>query len=109
MLPSEMVILMAIAICRNNGKKLLTHRMDITSEYIAYLYNSLATRGFLKRHGAADYHLTTTGREAVLEFLSQNGIRAKDVIKRLQLLGIDIGHEQEQRIGQLEKEAVKFK
>ena len=43
MFPSEMVILMAIAVNKDTGKKLLTRPMDVTGEYIGYLYDSLVT------------------------------------------------------------------
>jgi predicted transcriptional regulator len=109
MLPSEMVILMAIAIDKNTGKKLLTRPMDITSEYIGYLYHSLVKRGYLRRHSPSHYQLTPLGRGAILEFLHKNKTRAKDVVKRLQLLGIEINPSQEQKIGKFEKEAIKIK
>ena len=107
MLPSEMVILMAIAIHRNTSEKLLTRSMDITGEYIGYLYHSLVKRGYLKMCSSSNYKLTTKGREAVFEFMNKNKTRAKDVMKRLKLLGISIGPGQEQMMDQLEKEAVK--
>ena len=107
MLPSEMIILMAIIVNRNAGNKLRTRPMDVTGEYIGYLYNSLISRGYLKENRTRGYQLTPTGREAVFDFLKQNRNRSKDVVKRLQLLGIDISPAQEQRIDKLEKEAVK--
>ena len=109
MLPSEMVILMAIGVNKNTGKKLLTRPMDITGEYIGYLYNSLVSRGYLKGHRSTGYQLTPIGREAILEFIHKNKTRAKDVVKRLKLLGIEISPEQEQKLGKLEKEAIKAK
>lgn len=109
MLPSEMIILMAIAINKNTGKKLLTRPMDVTSEYIGYLYSSLANRGYLKGHRSTGYQLTPLGRQAILEFLHKNETRAKEVLKRLQLLGIEISPAQEQKIGKLDREAIKVK
>ena len=109
MLPSEMIILMAICINKNIGKKLLTRPMDVTSEYIGYLYHSLVRRGYLKRLSSASYQLTPIGREAVLEFLKTNETRAKDIVKRLQMLGIEISPKQEQKIDELEKESIKVK
>jgi predicted transcriptional regulator len=109
MFPSEMIILMAIAAGEDTGKKLLTRPMDITSEYIGYLYHSLVKRGYLKRHGSARYQLTAIGREALVEFLRKNGTRAQDVVKRLKLLGIEISPKQERELSKLEKEAIKVK
>jgi predicted transcriptional regulator len=106
MFPSEMVILMAIAANKDSGKKLLARPMDITSEYIGYLYSSLVNRGYLKGHRSTGYQLTAIGRESILEFLHKNGTRAKDMVKRLQLLGIEISPEQEQKIDKLKKEAI---
>jgi predicted transcriptional regulator len=109
MLPSEMIILMAIVVNRNTGKKLLTRPMDVTGEYIGYLYDSLVSRGYLKGHRSTGYQLTPIGREAILEFIHKNKTRARDVVKRLQLLGIEISPEQKQKLGKLEKEAIKVK
>ncbi|MFC1970881.1 hypothetical protein ACFLV0_02965 [Chloroflexota bacterium] len=106
MLPSEMIILMAICINRNNSRKLLTRPMDVTNEYIGYLYHSLVRRGYLKRLYSASYQLTPIGIEAVLEFLKTNETRAKDIVKRLQMLGIEISPKQEQKIDTLEKESI---
>ena len=109
MLPSEMIILMAIAIDKNSGRKLLTRPMDVTGEYIGYLYRSLVNRGFLKGHRSTGYQLTLLGRESILEFLHKNKTMAKDVVKRLRLLGIEISPAQEQKIGKLKMEAIKVK
>ena len=109
MLPSEMIILMAIGVNKNTGKKLLTRPMDITSEYIGYLYDSLVIRGYIKGHSSTGYQLTVIGREAILEFVKKNKTRAEDVVKRLQLLGIEISPKQEQKISEFEKEAIRVK
>ena len=89
MLPSEMAILMAIAIDRNNSKRMLSRPMDITGEYIGYLYDSLASRGYLKKHGAKDYRLTPAGQEAIARFLKKQTSGTGDPRKRLRRLGID--------------------
>ena len=109
MLPSEMIILMAIAIDKNTGQKLLTRPMDVTSEYIGYLYTSLVNRGYLKGHRSTGYQLTPLGREAILGFLHKNGTKAKDIVKRLQLLGIEISPAQEQKISKFKMETIKVK
>jgi predicted transcriptional regulator len=109
MLPSEMIILMAIVVNKNTGQKLLTRPMDITGEYIGYLYNSLVNRGYLRGHRLTGYQLTPIGREAISEFLKKNKTKAKDVVKRLQLLGIEVSPEQEQKLIRLEKEAITVK
>ena len=106
MLPSEMVILMAITINKRTGQKLLTNPLDITSEYIGYLYNSLVNRGFLKGHRTTGFRLTTIGREAIQNFVRKNRSKDLDVVERLHLLGIEISPEQERKIFQVEKEAV---
>jgi len=97
---------MTIAVASDSGKKLLTRPMDVTGEYIGYLYESLVRRGFLKKKGARGYELTSKGREALLEFLLENrtGI-IKDTIKTLQQLGFEYG----QKIDGLVKEAIEGK
>ena len=102
MFPSEMVILMAIAVAGDSGKKLLTRPMDVTGEYVGYLYDSLVKRGYLKRNKSRGYQLTSMGREALFEFLRKNKTRAEDTIKTLQRLGIEVSQE----IGKLEEEAI---
>ncbi len=106
MLPSEMVILMATTINKSTGQKLLTSQMDITSEYIGYLYNSLVNRGYLKGHRSTGFQLTTIGREAIHNFIKKNGSTAMDVVQRLRLLGIEISSEQEKKLCKLEQESV---
>ena len=109
MFPSEMVILMAIAGAGDSGKKLLTRPMDITGEYIGYLYNSLVNRGYLKYRSPTNYQLTPIGREAIADFMKKNKTRSKDVAERLKMLGIDMNPEQEHKMERLEKKAVKVK
>ena len=105
MFPSQMVILMAIAVNRDAGKKLLTRPMDVTSEYIGYLYDSLVNRSYLRGNRSRGYQLTSIGREALLEFLHKNETKAKDMIKRLQQLGI----EYTQEMDKLGKEVIEVK
>jgi len=105
MFPREMVILMAIVEAGQFGRKLVTQPMDITGEYIGYLYASLVRRGYLKGNSSRGYQLTVKGREAVLEFLSNNRTNARDRIKALQQLRIEIGQE----IDKLKTEATAIK
>jgi predicted transcriptional regulator len=107
MLPSEMIILMAIGVNGKSGKKSLSRPLDINSEYIGYLYNSLVNRGYLKHHGSDGYELTPIGRETIFDFMRKNKTMSKDIIKRLQLLGIEISPEQMQKINKLEQEVIK--
>ena len=105
MFPSEMVILMAIAVAGDSGKKLLNRPMDVTGEYITYLYNSLVRRGYLKGNSSRGYQLTLKGREALFEFLRKNETMVKDTVKTLQQLGIETG----QGIDKVRREAIKVK
>jgi len=102
MFPSEMIILMAIEVSRDSGKKLLTHPMGVTGEYISSLYDSLIRRGYLKKPSFKGYQLTLKGREALFEFLLENKTRVKDTIETLQQLGI----ESSQEIDELVKEVI---
>ena len=105
MFPSEMAILMAIAVTRGAGEKLLNRPMDVVGKYVGYLYDSLVTRGYLKRGGSTGYQLTPKGREALFEFLYENKAKVKDAITALQRLGIEINLEEDS----LEKEAIRVK
>jgi len=101
--PSEMVILMAIAVTRDAGEKLLNRPMDVVGKYLGYLYDSLVTRGYLRRDDSRGYKLTPKGRESLFEFLYANKTRVKDAVKALQRLGIEINLEEDS----LEREAIK--
>ena len=109
MLPSEMIILMATVFNKKTGRKLLTRPMDITGEYIGYLYDSLVNRGYQRGHRKTGYQLTVTGRDAVLDFIRKNRTRSEDVVARLQMLDIKISPEQEQRIARLGKESINIR
>ena len=97
MLPSEMIILMAIAVNQKTGKNLLSRPMDATGEYIGYLFNSLVNRGYLKQNGAQSYQLTPMGHDVIFDFIKKNQTRLRDIVRRLRLLGIDMSPEQEQK------------
>ena len=103
MLPSEMVILMAIAITRDSGRKLLNRPMDISGEYVDNLYGSLVKRGYIDGDNSSGYQLTWQGMAAVVEFLLQNKSRIKDTVHALKKLGID----KSQEIDKLAEEVVK--
>jgi hypothetical protein len=107
MLPSEMIILMAIIINKNTGKRLLQRPMDVTSEYIGYLYESLMVRGYLKEARPQTYQLTPSGKKAIFDFIKLNKTRAKDVVQRLQMLGIEISLKEVEKISGIEKETLK--
>ena len=107
MFPGEMVILMAMTINKDAGRELLTRPMDVSNEYIVNLYNSLVHRGFLKKNGAMNYKLTPSGRETLEEFLQSNTYRARDSIKRLRQLGIEISKKLEQKVDRVERQTVK--
>ncbi len=89
MLPGEMVILMAIGVARDSGKKLLTRPMDVSSEYIDYLCDSLVERGYIEGNNSSGFQLTWTGMATLVEFLLQDKARIKDTVQGLQQLGID--------------------
>jgi len=103
MFPSEMAILIAITVAGNSSKKLLTQPMDVTGEYISYLYDSLVRCGYLKKDSSREYQLTSKGREALVEFLYTNKTGVKDAVKTLQQLGIEVDLD----VDNLEKEAIK--
>jgi len=105
MFPSEMAILMAIAVTSDSGKKLLNRPMDVVGIYIGYLYDSLVRRGYLKKGGSREYQLTPKGSEALSEFLYANKTKVKDTIKTLHQLGIEINLEEDS----LEKEAIRVR
>ena len=102
MFPGEAAMLMAIAVVRDSGKKLLPRPMDVVGGYIGYLYDSLLSRGYIKRDNSREYQLTSRGREALLEFLNTSKTSVKDTLKTLQPLGIEINVE----VDNLEEEVV---
>ena len=105
MFPSEMAILMAIAVTSDSGKKLLNRQMDVVGIYIGYLYDSLVSRGYLKKNSSENYQLTPKGGEALSEFMCMNKTSVKGAVKTLQRLGIEVNLEEDS----LEKEAILVK
>lgn len=103
MLPGEMVILMAIAVTRGSGNKLLASPTDVNDEYVSQLCDSLVRRGYLQGAGPQKYELTPGGKETIIEFLRQNKVRINDTMQALQQLGIEKSRE----IDKLAEEAVK--
>ena len=98
MFPSEMVVLLAIALPSDSGRTLLNRPMDIMNEYIGSLYNSLVRRGYLTKKGSKRYKLTSLGRDALTEFLNDNRAQIEDISKVLQQLGIESSHDIEEAL-----------
>lgn len=99
MFPSEIIILLARAVLSNSGPA-LNRPMDVMSEYVEYLYNSLAWRGYLKSTDSNGFKLTSLGEEELSKLMNDNRSRAVDVMKALQQLGIEtINKMEELRIG----------
>ncbi len=93
MLPGEMVILMAIGVTRDSGKELLTRQMDVSSEYIGDLCDSLIERGYIEGNNSSGYQLTWTGMAVLVEFLLQDKAGIRDTVQALQHLDIDRSQE----------------
>jgi len=105
MFPSEMVILLSIALSNSSDNTLMNRPMDVMNEYIGYLYTSLVRRGYLKESGSKGYQLTHKGSKALLIFLNKNRSRAEHIIKALNQLGVEGSH----KIEDLGKEVVRAK
>jgi len=88
-LPSEMEILLAIALNKGASKKLLNSSRDVISEYFLNLFNSLVRRGYIKGNRVMGYKLTTMGKETLIKLLHEKESRAKTAIKQLKQLGIE--------------------
>lgn len=93
MFPGEMVILMSIELAGDSVKRLLNRPMDVSGQYITYLYKSLVKRGYLKEGKYREYELTRIGRQALTEFLRKNESRVQDLVRALKQLGIKTGEE----------------
>jgi hypothetical protein len=106
MLPSEMVILMAVTMNKHTDRKLSSGPLDITSEYISFLYNSLVKRRYLKGHPTTGFQLTALGDEVIQDFVRKNKSKDLDIVERLRLLNIELNPEQEGQIHAAEKETV---
>ena len=97
MLNSEMIILMSIALSENANKTLISRSIDVLSEYIENLYESLIKRGYMKRSHSKGYKLTNKGGETLLEFMRENWAEAEEMIAALHQLGMESSY----RIGEL--------
>ena len=96
MFPSEMVILLSIALSGGSRRTLISRPMDVMNEYISSLYISLIKRGYLRENGSKGYKLTSKGSEALLIFLNENTTKAKDIIKALHQLGVETSYKMEE-------------
>lgn len=102
-MPSEMMILLAILIGKDNGKQLLERPMDVTSEYMGYMYDSLVTRELL-RHHRGSYQLTKPGKAAIAEFLAKHRLQAAETAEKLRQIGIEVTAEHQDKIARLLRE-----
>ena len=76
MFPTEMEILLDITKNKDSGKQLMSRPMDVVSEYICYLCDSLVRRGYIKGNKTKGYRLTSMGRE-ILAVPAKNEARVK--------------------------------
>ena len=97
MLNSEMIILMSIALSENANKTLISRSIDVLSEYIENLYESLIKRGYMRRNHSNGYKLTNKGGETLLKFMRENWAEAEEMIAALHELGMESSY----RIGEL--------
>ncbi|MFC1987728.1 hypothetical protein ACFLVH_04215 [Chloroflexota bacterium] len=98
MFPSELIILMAIQVSRDSGRKLLALPTDGSTEYISTLYEALVRRGYMKGSISGGYRLSSKGMAGLFEFLSENETRIIDTIRTLQRLGIEFDREIDQLV-----------
>ncbi len=89
MLPSEMEIILAIALNKSVGKKLANSSMDVISEYFINVFNSLVSRGYLKGNRVKGYQLTPMGKTTLIRLLQENEARTQNALRRLKIFGID--------------------
>jgi len=89
MLPSEMEIILAIALNRSVGKKLANSSMDVISEYFINVFNSLVRRGYLKGNRVKGYQLTPMGKTTLIRLLQENEARTQNALRRIKILGVD--------------------
>lgn len=88
MLPSAMVILMAIEVSGDFSRKRLSP-LEFEGEYIRSTYDSLVARGHLRKNRLGVYQLTQEGRESLFEFLLEDKARVKEIARKVEQLGIE--------------------
>ena len=86
MFPSEIEILMNIARNKDAARQLVNRPMDVLSEYINYLCDSLATRGYITGNSGKGYKLTSMGERALIDLLKERHTRAEDTVRALRQL-----------------------
>jgi len=89
MLPSEMEIMLAIALNKSVGKQLANSSMDVISEYFINVFNSLVSRGYLKGNRVRGYRLTPMGKTTLIRLLQENEARTRNALRRSKILGVD--------------------
>ena len=108
MFPSEMAILVAITTDKHSSKQLLDRPSDVIGEYIGYLYNSLVNRGFIRGNRSRGFRLTPKGGETLKKFLLSEDTQARNTLRRLQQMNIEVGQKAKREIEKLENEASKI-
>ena len=99
MFPAEMLILMAIALAGDSVSKIVDRPMDVSGEYIYYLYESLVKRGYLSCNDFNEYSLTLKGKKAICEFLRKNKEKLHDMVRMLRIMGV----ETDSRVAEIER------
>ena len=89
MFPSELFILMSMALPSTSSITFFKRQMNAMNEYVDSLYSSLVQRGYLNIIGSDSYELTYLGEETLVQFLDENTAKADALIRSLQQLGID--------------------
>jgi len=90
MSPNEIAVLRIVEEAVAANKRVISRRMNILTDYAAYICDSLTRNGYLLRTPSRGYELTKKGREVLLALFYEDKGRMEARIKRLWQLNNEV-------------------
>jgi len=102
MSPNEIAVLRIVEEAGALNKRVISRRMNVSTDYAAYICDSLIRNGYLRRTVWRGYELTPKGKEVLLALFYEDKGRIVARVKRLQQLSSEVS----QKIDKLGSESV---
>jgi len=105
MSPNEIAVLRIVEEAGAANKRVISRRMNISTDYAAYICDSLTRNGYLLRTPLRGYGLSQKGKEVLLALFYEDKGRMEARIRRLQQLSSEVS----QKIDKFGRESVTLK
>jgi len=90
MSPNEIAVLRIVEEAGAPNKGVISRRMDISTDYAAYICDSLTRNDYLLRTASREYELTPEGKEVLLALFYEDKGRIEARAKRLRQLSNEV-------------------